>query len=830
MDDASSVETSRLSMQTPISLMGREEKVHSIESFAMRPMEIGNFHITTKYVASHNVFGYHLLDLLKNPNVKGKLEGFRYFRADVQVQVYYNAQPFQQGALLGWYIPYKGDDIAWSQDHSLTSKTACLSETVLLEDQEPLTMTIPFNHPHGFIDLVDPTHCDMGKFNLDIYSPLQSNVASDVVNITVFAHFVNIKLYGPTDETQHLTVVPQMGEAEEQEKTGIVTKVSGVVHNVSSALADVPVIGVVAKPISWVAAAVNKVASLFGWSKPISVHTTSVFKLAPARYMANYNGVDTSNNMGLDADNQIQNYPFFGKEDPLSFNNIITRPNFIGSYTWDTTMEPYHKVMSLDVSPTLGWSFTDVANDTEDRYMAKVVRDVSQMNFVAQYFKYWRGNVVLQFKCVKTKFHSGRLLITWRPGSKVTTSHPQVPMTYSIVWEVAKKKSIAFEIPYLNPKPWLFVENPAQKLSPTDIPWKNGVVEVFVLNTLVASSDAIASETRILVEVCGGKDFAFAVPVNPTLFPTTLGDVKRIDFWPSDRDESQDVSSRNADTPFHADEADLVVRPEIGIDSGLVPFIPEGTVDVGIEPEKMSIGEKIVSFRQLIKRFSAFHLAGKDGGSEQMNPQLKNLRNVNHYNLDKDGIHEATTVCDFDYANVSYDAPQATSQIGGGTPPLVQKFPYTTDLLTNVCSIFAYTRGSIRMKYTYDVAAGISFSQGGFAVCQIVNSNGKDLDSIELHRGLGAMTYRAANAVVVKELEGISEVQFPYYSDVVYMPKHWANFSKYNQDFGRVVVPMPNVSDDAKFTFWRAAGDDFDCAFLMGVPQLQYIDTTSIRP
>lgn len=812
MDDASSVKTSRLSMQTPISLMGKEEKVHSIESFAMRPMEIGNFPITTKYEASHNVFGYQLLDLLKNVNVKGKFEGFRYFRADVQIQVYYNAQPFQQGALLGWYIPYKGEDIAWSQSHSLTSKTGCLSETVLFEDQEPLTLTIPFNHPHGFIDLVDPKHCDMGKFNLDIYSPLQSNVASDVVNITVFAHFVNIKLYGPTDETQHLTVAPQMGEAEEQEKTGIVTKVSGAVREVSSALADVPVIGVVAKPISWVASAVNKVASLFGWSKPISVHTTSVFKLAPARYMTNYNGVDTSNNMGLDADNQIENYPFFGKEDPLSFNNIITRPNFIGSYAWDTTMEPYDKIMSLDVSPTLGWSFEEVANDTKDFYAANIVRNVSQMNFVAQYFKYWRGNVVLQFKCIKTKFHSGRLLVTWRPGSKVTTSNPRVPMTYSIVWEVAKRKSIAFEIPYLNPKPWLFVENPEQKLSPTDIPWKNGVVEVFVLNTLVASSDAIANEARILVEVCGGKDFAFAVPVNPTLFPTTLGDVKRIDV------------------PSAVDEVDLVVKPEIGIDSDLVPFIPEGTVDVGIEPEKMSIGEKIVSFRQLIKRFSEFQLAGKQGGTEFLNPELTNLRNVNKYALDKDGIIEAMTVCDFDYANVSYDAPQATKQEAGGVPHLAQKFPFTTDLLTNVCSIFAYTRGSIRMKFAYDVAAGPSFSQGGFAMCQIVNSNGKDLDSIELHRGLAAVTHRAATAIVVKELEGIGEVQFPYYSDVVYMPKHWADFSKYNQDFGRVVTPMPNTSDVAKFTFWRAAGDDFDTAFLMGAPQLQYVDTTSIRP
>nr|ASG92553.1 putative structural protein [Picornavirales Q_sR_OV_025] len=888
MDDASNIETSRISTQTPISLMGKEEKMHTIESFAMRPMEIGNFTLSTTTEANKNIFKYEFLSLLNNTNVKGKFDGFRYFRADIQVQVYYNAQPFQQAALLGYYIPYQGDNQAWSQKHDLTSKTACLSESVLLEDQEPLVLNIPFNHPHGFIDLVDPEHCDLGQFNLDVYSPLESNIASDTISITIFAHFINIKLYGPTDEERHveleaqmgchsidensrkaknikdvvnklhdsmlnkpilkhvawpvsrlvgsfvwlismclpvkkLDLEPQMGEAEEQEKVGIVTKVSGVVKEVSSALSNVPVVGVVAKPISWVSAAINKVASLFGWSKPISVHTTGVFKPSPARYMANYNGVDTSNNMGLDADNQVGSYAFFGKEDPLDFNNIVTRPNFITSHVWKTSQDNYTKLFSVDISPTAGWSILQDTNTTADKYAANIVRSFTQLNFVAQFFKYWRGNVVIQLKCVKTKFHSGRLLITWRPGSKVTSSNPKVPMTYSIVWELAKKKSIAFEIPYLNPKPWLFVENPTEKITPSDRPWKNGVLEVFVLNKLVASSDAIKSEVKILVEICGGKDFSFAVPVNPVLFPTAMGSVLRIDPPPTRRRRVQ----RDLDATLGDDDLDL--EPQIGIDSELVPFIPEGTVDVGIEPEKMSIGEKIVSFRQLIKRFSWFQLAGARYKEEYLNPALNDIRNVNIYKFPDDGTTEPMKVCDFDYANVSYESPQATGQAEGGTPAITQKFPFTTDLLTNVCSIFAYTRGSIRIKFVSVIKNTSETWKHSLAVCHLVNSNGANLKSIELKRGMAAMNHRAASVLVAEDVEEIGEVQFPYYSDVVYMPKHWANFGKYNQDFGRIVVNTPIDANTVDFMMWRAAGDDFDCAFLMGVPQMQYVDTTLVK-
>lgn len=816
MDDATSVETSRYSTQTPMSLMGKEDKEHTIESFAMRPMEIANFDLKTTSVSGDTIFYYNFLSLLSNQNVKGKFDGFRYFRADICVEVYYNAQPFQQGALLGYYLPYRGKSDHWTQTQQVTSKTGCLSESVIFEDQEPLVLNIPFNHPHGFIDLVDPVLCDLGMFYLDVYSPLESNLSSDSVSITVFAHFTNITLYGPTDEVRHdsssVALEAQMGEAQEQEQSGVVTQVSGIVKEVSTALEDVPVVGVVAKPISWIASAVNSVASLFGWSKPVSTHTTGLFKQAPARYMANYNGIDTSNNMGLDADNQLQSYAFFGKEDPLDFNNIVTRPNYISNFVWKTSYDNYGKLLSLDVSPTVGWSLETVENQNTTKYQAIVTKNFTQMNFVAQHFKYWRGNIVFQFKCVKTKFHSGRLLVTWRPGTTVSYSNPRVPMTYSIVWELAKKKTLAFQIPYLNPKPWLFVENPSESYKPTGLPFKNGVIEIFVLNKLVASSEAVSQQVHILVEVCGGKDLAFSVPVTPTLFPLGGTTVTRIDPPPSD-------------------DEDISLEPQIGIESELVSFVPDGTVGVGIEPEKMSIGEKVVSFRQLIKRFTYFQLAGNSPTifpSIQLNPELKDLRNSNRYMVRDDYGYGPYRIADIKYDNLDYCFPQATGQGEGGKPAIEWPLPFTTDLLTGVCSLFAYTRGSIRLKCFTDIVKTARDKGSSMITCQLVDGAGKDLSSMEVKRGAPVMLHRAATSLIARDNEGVVEVQFPYYSDMVYMPKGWAGFGKLQTEFARFIV-NEDVETLMHFNFYRAAGDDFDCAFLVGTPQMQWVDIGAIH-
>ncbi|APG78486.1 hypothetical protein 2 [Wenling picorna-like virus 5] len=811
-----------------MSLMGSEKKEHSIESFAMRPMLMGNFIIPTTVTQGTSVFTYHLIDLLTDDNIKGKLQGFRYFKADIEVSVYYNSQPFQAAGLLATYYPYAGASAAWSQNDSLTGVSGNLSETVSIEDGEPLVLNIPFNHPYGFIDLNDLKAGDLGQFRLVIYSALQSTVPGDSFGVTVYGRFVNPVLYGPTDEP--LVLVPQMDcedeielspqstEAGEQEQKGIVTQVSEVVHNVSTALSDVPIIGVVAKPISWVSGFVNKVASIFGWSKPISVHTTGIYKQAPARYMCNYNGVDTSNNLGLDADNQIQNYSFFGKGDPLDLNSIVTRLNYIQTVPWLGSQAAYTKLASFEVSPAVGWKITQKENTDAVKLRCVVTEGFTHMNFVAQHFKYWRGDIVFQFKCFKTKFHSGRLQISWRPGSLVKASNPKVPMAYTAVWEVAKEKTFSCVVPYMNPKPWLTVETGDEEhyKDGNFHNYMNGVLEIHVLNKLVSSTEAVTAKVSIVVEVCG-RNMSFADPVTPKFFPVQSGDVAETLEPESASDETDDA---DAD-----DEWEDGLEAQIGLEAPILEMVPDGTKNVGIEPEKMAIGEKVTSFRQLIKRFSWFPLQGYKDGERVMAEEFDDICTAHTYKLAGARGYESMYVTDIDHANVSYGLKQATAQNPTGSPKLASNFPMVPDLLGTIAGIYAYSRGSIRLKYDVQDRTALSTDKlHAISYVHLLDSAGKSLDKLQPKRIEAILHRKSALTLTAHDLEQWGEVQIPFYSDKVYTPKNHATYGKESEHAVRISVPMKNDKSDLVVSAWRAAGDDFDFDFIVGVPTCQYFD------
>jgi len=112
----------------------------------------------------------------------------------------------------------------------------------------------------------------------------------------------------------------------------------------------------------------------------------------------------------------------------------------------------------------------------------------------------------------------------------------------------------------------------------------------------------------------------------------------------------------------------------------------------------------------------------------------------------------------------------------------------------------------------------------------LINGEGGDLQSVKLHRAMAAWSNRAASVIVAEDIEEVGEVQFPFYSDIVYQPKNFANFGVHNQDFARIVVGTQYSVENVDFQLWRAAGDDFDCSFLMGVPRLQCVDTNVLAP
>lgn len=788
--------------------------VHDIIAFLERPQRIKRIEW-----ADSNEFNENLAtidcsaDLIKTNNIFNKISGFRYFKADIEFSIVVNAQPFQQGGLLLWYLPQNGSSLHWSQKQRMAGKTGCLSTVYNLADARTLHMTVPFVNPIQWQDLVNPTDECMGQFYVTVYAPLQSGKAE----ITVFARYVNVKLAGPTSDKPSTSFTPtavevirnrtlaeyepQSTEAEEMISSDTITG-KGPISTVARAVNDIAtVVGsyfkpalVVTKPISWIAAAIGQTASLFGWSKPISVEATAVNQLKNFRYMANFNGLDTSDNLGLDADNQIENAALFATNiDEMQFDNIISIFNWGDSFTW-TTGDAVGKVLyNVQVSPMMFSTTSEIkGNVGQTAYDACVTQ---YLGFVASFFKYWKGDIEIQMRAFKTNYHSGRLRIIWTPGEKAGTAYTDAEsMAYSILWNVATDHTTKTIIPYMSRMPWLPVRTWSNIQSKGGYV-SNGELSIVVVNPLRAT-DTVPQNIKINLELAGSRGFAFSVPRDPHLMPVSAQEGAE---W-----------SKNNNSIFSAPAS---FTAQIGDDSG----IPENKAYITmttknstlLSGERYTSGEAVVSFRQLIKRFQGFWPT-KGQNNWPVTGEVKTVTG---------NRAKSTSIIRLDPFEFRYGQPLYTRKT---QDPLKGNYiVHPRDNLVLISSIYAYARGSMRVKVVPTVPDQPLFVQ--------LDSQMDDPDPVYLSDYVVSAT---ADLAVQPNLQGGVEVQIPYYSRVSHSCNKIVGIDLDNRTNPmRVNIMSPGVLFDTSNApmFYKAAGDDFSFGFLTGVPSLIYTPANANR-
>lgn len=830
LDDEDTIHEHRPAFDTMAAMVGDENKQHSIADFLARPIQLKTFEWGDSATATSNIFRTGLMEGIKNHNNYSKLVGFRYFRADVEITVVVNSQPFQQGALLISYFPLGSDnEYQYSQTVSLTGRTGTLSTVLNVEDDAPTSLYVPFNHPAGYIDLVNPPDRLLGTVNIDVY--VQSGPGP--ITGTVFIRYLNVKLLGPTSELPHTNFVPpgmsvsaQMGdfyipplyaqtsEAEQQSNSGIVTAVSGAVKTAADALGQFSILKPITTPLSWVAGCINKVAMYFGWSKPISLHTTNTVKQTTSRYMANFNGVDTSDALSLDADNKVDQFAFFGEEDVMSIDSMVTRLNYISTTSISVGGAVGTSLLKLHVHPFVGATFTK-STKNDGKYSMHISSNVTYLAYISSMFRYWNGTIRFQLRIIKTKFHSGRLLLSWKPGTVGKADVTSVPMAYSIVWDIAKNNTIVVDVPYMNPKPWLQVMDVQAKISTNsvyNVDCHNGMIEVAVLNKIVASSDQVKKTLDLVVEVAAAPGFNLAFPRDSRLMPITN---KSVDSTRSSRDVS--VEQERVDDPIYAPDA---LHGQIGMMAKPVNIVPDGSRPIPLGPERLSIGEKVTSLRQLIKRFVPYYAAG-DLATNKFPSSHDDIRNMYQYEVPT--VSAKSTVCVVDPTNLAFAPKIHNEPVSGNTNASVIR----TDQLTLIGGMFAYYRGGMRFKALPVSTTLASTIENQMFITSLIDPgpyqlfNFPKVDPVSL---IGAsnptiLTNRSTGSVI--------EVQVPYYSKYAYTPCRVRNGLDGPNSPETQQFVMYAYGDKTNVTYvpihYRAAADDFEFIFPIGVPLVQFI-------
>lgn len=517
-------------------------------------------------------------DWIAIPMILEKLQGFRYLKMDLVFELQVNAQAFNAGALLMWEEPL-ADQLQYrpSSTKSLTGKTGYRNVFYIVEDATAAKLTVRFNNVLSHFDLVN-RFGTMGKIYVEVASALTGAADADV---SLWAWAENVDVQMPTGLTLTAQGLPDMRvsspakymarQQAEKRTTGRVEETAATLSGVAASLSSAPVVGTFAAAAQPVFDIAGKVASFFGWSKPIDDTRPQLITQTQSRHMANFNGDAKSKVLSVDAENavDIPTSVFGTDNDEMAIQEIVRRPVFLTSFTIDSTMAQNTLLWSWPLNFNTSVTVPAVAPDT-GTYSIN-----TYLSYMAKLFRFVRGGMIFTLKLIKTPYHSGRVRIFWVPGATPATTFSSIDLNkcYSEVHDIRVKNEIEFCVPFTWNAPWMSVYT------------TTGMVYVVLINSLRAPSTA-APAIETLVFQSGAEDVQFA-------YPDALGNMQIV-----------------------LDAAQVPSPPRTSV-LAAQGYIYPSKDSVEFAPNKLGIGEAVLSLRQLIRRYYVFVRPNAASGARQ---------------------------------------------------------------------------------------------------------------------------------------------------------------------------------------------------------------------
>lgn len=485
-----------------------------------------------------------------------KLKGVMMFRADFEITLKTNATRFQQGRyLLRWIFTGGGNDTQ-NVTHNMIAHIASLTNTtsancvsIDLATQTTVSFTIPYVGVanYSLSDYNDDYSNTIARLYLIPYDPLQAGSGVTTAQYTLWARMTNITTSG------NVVLQSQSNIRLEQKSSGIgpVSGAAAKISKTASIFGSIPILAPYASSVSWLSDMVGSAAKVWGYSKPISLDPakTMVRRVQPS--MANTDQAFAGHKLSAMS---VQEVPkSTGRSgtdlDEMSFQYIAGHFAWIKTVNWSNTQTS--GVLLTTLKPGLG---------TESVSIGKGIAH-PPCDYIAQMFTAYRGSVKYRLTIPKTEFHSGRLLVAFVPwdGSFAVTAPTTIADTdnlFRVVWDVRESNELEVEIPFVSTRNF------------TNIGREYGYVYIMVLNELMAPS-TVPSSVNILIEKCAGDGIEYAAPFRGFY---------NQDTWPEPYVQYQSKPVVLGNAPAKAD----ILAVE-------------------------SFGEKIVSARALLKRFSTFY-------------------------------------------------------------------------------------------------------------------------------------------------------------------------------------------------------------------------------
>lgn len=455
-----------------------------------------------------------------NAAIRRKLENFGFIRCNLHLKFLINASPFYYGSVGAFYEPLHltGNNRLGTTAGYAPGSQVLISQRkgVYLDPQSVSSaeLILPFFHYNDYADLTSASDIvGLGQIQLYQFAGLRSanGVASGNVTINVYAWAENVELSGATAK---LTLQAKKDEW----ATGPISRPASIVQGVAERLRDVPVIGQVAMATSTVAGAIKGVASFFGYTNPPVITDVGGVKPVSFHTLASTEQREPINKLSLTAkaETSVGKYPGDADDDMLALVNFCGRRSFLCGTLWETVHGEDVILFSSSVVPTLF-----------ERGGTPSCLFPTPISFASGMFDKWRGDIIFTFRVIKSKYHRGRIAVTFDPLN-LYASMPAtgVATVYTAILDLDETNEVSVRVPYAQAAPFLSVpltgtarywSNAATAPTVQGTPGfdSNGTIQLRVLNPLTAPVST--SDVDILVFVEAGQNYELAQP--GTVYP-----------------------------------------------------------------------------------------------------------------------------------------------------------------------------------------------------------------------------------------------------------------------------------------------------------------------
>jgi hypothetical protein len=571
-----------------------DEHINSVIGFLSRPIQMRRFAWRQTDAAGSNLLNIALPeDWLGNSMISEKTAGFVYIKCTFKIRIQVNAQPFNAGRILAAFIPIQRAMVELPSSMSHWGGLTGYHHVDLdLGVSTIAELTVPFT--------VNVTHYDMlngfgsmGQLKLYIYSPLTGSAEADG---TVWVTASDIDIQQPSGVKPFLLAKEEAGRemkpdpdgynrrldgesaraaeqagsaplAAEQRSagrgSGPLAKTARVISAMASVGRFIPIISPAATIVKWASDFIGGAAMMFGWSKPTSHADVTTIIPKFMKNLTNFNGPEDSKVLALDARNSIRQPDHLSRHnlDEMSLVHVLGMSTYMSRFTIDEAQVQGAVVFKWPVHPTSCQKTFRTTTTEVRRYDQNTM-----LSFVSKTAKLWRGSIIYTFKLVKTRFHSGRIRITYVPGIDETFNVADVDpvRVYAKIYDLLDTSEIEFEVPFVWNNPWAYTEDigpPDANFICTNIP--TGVIIVDIVNSLRRPATA-ASTFEVIVETRAGSDFELAIPCLPEEQSIQYGFVPAVDSTHVAGNAVMKLNPSGTDTEYHRmEKKPAVVKSQI---------------------------------------------------------------------------------------------------------------------------------------------------------------------------------------------------------------------------------------------------------------------------